>query len=79
MDVGECGSRTSQCRRTPSFTGQAANLAMFDVAELAKQILAETIHIDRALKVYESELFPRSAEIAAHVPRPSGPGVDALA
>lgn len=47
------------------FTGQGANLAMFDAAELAKQILAEPIHIDHALKAYESELFARSAEIAA--------------
>ncbi|MGA5540312.1 FAD-dependent oxidoreductase [Mycobacterium sp. NPDC051198] len=47
------------------FTGQGANLAMFDATELAQQIFAEPIHIDRAVKAYESELFSRSAEIAA--------------
>jgi 2-polyprenyl-6-methoxyphenol hydroxylase-like FAD-dependent oxidoreductase len=54
------------------FTGLGANLAMFDAAELAKQVLAEPVHIDRALKAYESELFPRSAEIATQSARNQG-------
>ncbi|QRY44224.1 FAD-dependent monooxygenase [Mycolicibacterium boenickei] len=54
------------------FTGQGANLAMFDAAELAKKVLSEPVHIDRALQAYESELFPRSAEIAAQSARNQG-------
>ena len=47
------------------FIGQGANLVMFDAAELAKHVVAGPTHIERAVKIYESELFPRSAEIAA--------------
>ncbi|MET0475811.1 MAG: NAD(P)/FAD-dependent oxidoreductase [Mycobacterium sp.] len=47
------------------FAGQGANLAMFDAAELAKHVAAEPTHIDHAFEVYERELFPRSAEVAA--------------
>jgi 2-polyprenyl-6-methoxyphenol hydroxylase-like FAD-dependent oxidoreductase len=47
------------------FTGQGANLAMFDAAELAKFVVAEPAHVDRAVTAYESALFPRSAEVAA--------------
>ena len=47
------------------FTGQGANLAMFDAAELAKHVVAEPTRVDRALNGYERELFPRSSEVAA--------------
>ncbi|MCV7228162.1 FAD-dependent oxidoreductase [Mycolicibacterium komossense] len=46
------------------FTGQGANLAMFDAAELAKQIVAEPNYIEHSVNLYESALFPRSAEVA---------------
>lgn len=47
------------------FNGQGANLAMFDAAELAEHVVAEPAHVERAVKAYESALFPRSAEVAA--------------
>ena len=47
------------------FTGQGANLAMFDASELAGHLVAGPAHVDDAVKAYEAELFPRSAEIAA--------------
>jgi len=47
------------------FTGQGANLAMFDAAELAKYVVTEPAHVDRAVTAYESALFPRSAQVAA--------------
>jgi 2-polyprenyl-6-methoxyphenol hydroxylase-like FAD-dependent oxidoreductase len=46
------------------FTGQGANLAMFDAAELAKHVVAEPTHSERAIEAYESAMFPRSAETA---------------
>ncbi|MHA3021586.1 FAD-dependent oxidoreductase [Mycobacterium sp. BMJ-28] len=46
------------------FTGQGANLAMFDAAELAKHLVAELNDIERAINLYEGALFPRSAETA---------------
>jgi 2-polyprenyl-6-methoxyphenol hydroxylase-like FAD-dependent oxidoreductase len=47
------------------FAGQGANLAMFDAAELAKRVVAEPAHLERAVNGYESALFPRSAVVAS--------------
>lgn len=48
---------------TPS--GEGANLAMFDGAELGKAIAANRGDVETALRAYEKELFPRSASEAA--------------
>ena len=47
------------------FSGQGANLAMFDAAELAKHVVAGPHRVEHAVRAYESALFPRSAEAAA--------------
>jgi 2-polyprenyl-6-methoxyphenol hydroxylase-like FAD-dependent oxidoreductase len=46
-------------------SGEGANLAMFDGAELGKAIAANTDDIEAALMTYEKDLFPRSAFEAA--------------
>lgn len=46
-------------------SGEGANLAMFDGAELGKAIAAHPDDVEAALTAYEDALFPRSAEAAA--------------
>jgi 2-polyprenyl-6-methoxyphenol hydroxylase-like FAD-dependent oxidoreductase len=45
-------------------SGEGANLAMFDAAELARFIIAHPHDIERAFINYEAELFPRSSKAA---------------
>lgn len=45
-------------------SGDGANLAMFDGAELGKAIAAHPGDIEAALVAYETELFPRNAAVA---------------
>ena len=46
-------------------SGEGANLAMFDAAELGKAIAANPGDVEAALVAYENGLFPRSASEAA--------------
>jgi 2-polyprenyl-6-methoxyphenol hydroxylase-like FAD-dependent oxidoreductase len=46
-------------------SGEGANLAMFDGAELGKAIAANPGDVEAALMAYEKDLFPRSASEAA--------------
>ena len=51
------------------FSGDGANLAMYDAAELGKAIAANPGDIEAALVAYEKDLFPRSASAAAEADR----------
>lgn len=46
-------------------SGEGANLAMFDGAELGKAIAAHPEDVEAALREYEQAMFPRSATAAA--------------
>jgi 2-polyprenyl-6-methoxyphenol hydroxylase-like FAD-dependent oxidoreductase len=50
-------------------SGEGANLAMYDGAELAKAIAANAGNVEAALLAYETDLFPRSASEAAEANR----------
>ena len=50
-------------------SGEGANLAMFDGAELGKAIAANPGNVEAALLAYEKDLFPRSASVAAETER----------
>ncbi len=50
-------------------SGEGANLAMYDGAELAKAIAENAGDVEAALLAYETDLFPRSASEAAEADR----------
>jgi len=50
-------------------SGEGANLAMYDGAELGKAIAANPGDLEAALLAYEKDLFPRSASAAADAER----------
>jgi 2-polyprenyl-6-methoxyphenol hydroxylase-like FAD-dependent oxidoreductase len=51
------------------FSGEGANLAIYDGAELGKALCAYRGDIETALKEYEGALFPRSASVAEQTAR----------
>lgn len=51
------------------FAGEGANLALFDGAELARELLGHPGDVEAALAAYEADLFTRSAEKAADAAR----------
>jgi 2-polyprenyl-6-methoxyphenol hydroxylase-like FAD-dependent oxidoreductase len=51
------------------FSGEGANLAIYDGAELGKALCASHGDIETALKEYEGALFPRSASVAEQTAR----------
>jgi len=51
------------------FSGEGANLAMYDGAELGKAIAANPGNVETALISYEKDLFPRSASAAEEADR----------
>jgi 2-polyprenyl-6-methoxyphenol hydroxylase-like FAD-dependent oxidoreductase len=50
-------------------SGEGANLAMYDGAQLAKAIAPNAENLEAALLAYETDLFPRSASEAAEANR----------
>ena len=46
------------------FSGEGANFAMLDGAELALALAVHPDDVERALTAYERELFPRSTRAA---------------
>ena len=50
-------------------SGEGANLAMYDGAELGKALVAAAGDVEAALRAYEEALFPRSAAEAAQANR----------
>ena len=50
-------------------SGEGANLAMYDGAELGRAIATHPGNVEAALRAYEKDLFPRSASEAAEASR----------
>ena len=50
-------------------SGEGANLAIYDGAELGKAIAANPWNVEAALRAYETKLFSRSASEAAEAER----------